>query len=205
MPRAVIASAAAFVLTTLAALSSGAAVVSAPSPARLPNARDTLEVRVGCDDHIALTLRDPRGRTANCSLDSSHSAIPGCRAFTMVEIYNAMGEDGVEEAADSADVETSDTTRAQTNENASLDAADADTSSAGTGTLRFVVPAPQSGEWLLDARVPAGSGYLAATLWLDVRIVPNRSASHIPFGMWAELRPGGRVWTRLRVGLNHFP
>ena len=119
---------------------------------------------------------------------------------TMVEIYDEMGEDGVDEAADSAGVETSDTTRAQTNENASLDAADADTSSAGTGTVRFVVPAPQSGEWLLDARVPAGAGYLAATLWLDVRIVPNRSASHVAFGKWAELRPGGRAWTHLQVG-----
>ena len=52
----------------------------------------------------------------------------------------------------------------------------------------------------MDARVPAIAGYLAATLWLDVRIAPKRGASNVASGKRAGLRAGGRVWTRLRVG-----
>jgi hypothetical protein len=198
--RAVVAIAAACVIVASAFPSHQPGASPAPSAVRSRHAPDTLEVRVVCDGHIALTLRDPRGRAAYCGWDSTRSAIPGCRAFSMVEIYDEMGEDGVSEPADSVDEVMSDTSRTDSNENVSPEAGAADTSSAGTGTLRFVVSVPQSGEWLLDACVPSGAGYLGATLWLDVRIAPNRGASHVAFGKWAELKPGGRVWTRLRVG-----
>lgn len=198
-PHVVVAAAASLIVAT--AFPASWSTASPPqTPATPGRPSDSLKIRVVGGDNITLTLRDPHGRVAYCAWDSTHAAIPGCRAFSMVEIYDAMGEDGVDEPADSADAAMPDTNRAELSEAGKPAATAADSTSERSGTLRFVVPAPQSGEWLLEARVPAGAGFLASTLWLDVQIAPSRGAAHVAFGKWAELKPGGRVWTRLRLG-----
>ena len=188
------------VLFASAIVSTGATSGSGPVKHQTLPSVDSLEVRVTCDDYIALTLRDPRSRVAFCAWDSARSTIPGCRAFSMVEVYDEMGEDGEFDEADSVETAIRDTTRAVEDTGDSLGARAGDVSLDGSGTPRFVVLAPQAGEWTLEARVPARRGYVAATLWLDVRVAPHCKTTHVSFAKWAELKPGGRVWSKLRVG-----
>lgn len=178
-----------------------ASVFLAPGAESAHTPGDSLVVRVICDDYIGLTLRDPSARSAFCAWDSTTSMIPGCRAFSMVEIYDEMGyEDELEEEADSVEADSSDAARTEADVKDGLETGAVDGPFNASGARRFVVLAPQAGEWTLEARVPANVGYVAATLWLDVRLAPNGGASHVAFTKWAELKPCGRVQSKLRVG-----
>jgi hypothetical protein len=191
---------AAWVLVTSALAALGQASAGGPGTARPRDIADSLEVRVMCEDRISLMLRDPHARASFCAWDSTCSAIPGCRAFSMVEVYDAMGDDceGVE--PDSAEAAFADTAAVGAEAQASLQDDAAGGPPDGAGARRFVVLAPQAGDWDLEARVPANAGYVAATLWLDVRVAPLGGRSHVASTKWAELKPGGRVRSRLRVG-----
>jgi hypothetical protein len=159
--------------------------------------RDSLEARVICDDYITLVLRDPSARTSSCRFDSAYSAIPGCRAISAVDRYNEMGNDDEFAEEDSSGA----TPPAAPPDTATSEwVAPPDSVTDTWGPRRFVVMNPQAGLWELEARVPASAGYIAATLWLNVRVVPSGKVAHVGFTQWAELVPDGRVRTKLRVG-----
>lgn len=152
-------------------------------------------------DHITLTLRDPSARAAFCGFDSTYSAIPGCRAFSVVELYdNESGDSDAIDGVDGVEAAASDTAGTGSGVTDNLGAGSESDSLAGAGKRRFVVLAAQVGVWELEGRVPAHAGYIAADLWLDVRVVPNRGAPHVASIHWAELKPGGWVRSKLQVG-----